>query len=474
MSMADHADLVAEFCSITDAAPDVAESFLAAHDWQLEGALNTFFVQDPTEGRPAALAAAAHAGAPAAAQAQAQDYVEILDDDDDAAAGAELAELALQRASALAARQQAQQAEDELMASAAAAASGGAGPARQPGSPGGVEAMDLADDDLAAVAAAVGQEPGMDVSSFHRRQQEELLAMYQRQAAARQQQPATAAAASQGPNTDPFEDLDAQEAGLAAIGVAAPRLGAAAAAAAAGGGPSHGLVDAAVGGAGVGGEPDVPLDLPEGINLEEARMLEAAMLGIPYAGRIPDFSAAPAPAAPLSPGTLEQHAIRREQDQAYEESLALDRAKQESIAAAAAEAEAAERAQREAEEAATAAAARAALELQQLLASKAARLPTEPAAGTPGSLQIVVRLPSGSRKGRRFLPSDLLQAVFDFVDVECAAAAEGDGQEGGCGMKPGYYRLVTQFPRKVFAEDSSSSIQGAGITTDTALFIEPL
>lgn len=162
----------------------------------------------------------------------------------------------------------------------------------------------------------------MDVSSFHRRQQEELLAMYQRQAAARQQQPAAAAtaAASQppGPSADPFEDLDAEEAGLAAIGVAAPRLGAAVAV----GGPVHGLGAAA---AGAGADPDVPLDLPEGINLEEARMLEAAMLGIPYAGRIPDFSAAPAPAAPLSPGTLEQHAIRREQDQAYEESLALDR-----------------------------------------------------------------------------------------------------------------------------------------------------
>lgn len=50
------------------------------------------------------------------------------------------------------------------------------------------------------------------------------------------------------------------------------------------------------------------------------------MLGIPYAGRMPDFSAGPQPPAqPLSPGTLEQHAIRREQDQAYEESLALDR-----------------------------------------------------------------------------------------------------------------------------------------------------
>lgn len=162
--------------------------------------------------------------------------------------------------------------------------------------PSGVESMDLADDDMAAVAAAVGQEPGTDVSSFHRRQQEELLAMYQRQAA--QQHPASLQHRAAG--GDPFEDIDAEQQGLAAVGVALPR-GAAAVAA------------------------DEPLDLPEGINLEEARMLEAAMLGIPYAGRIPDFSAAPAAAAPLSPGTLEQHAIRREQDQAYEESLALDR-----------------------------------------------------------------------------------------------------------------------------------------------------
>lgn len=153
------------------------------------------------------------------------------------------------------------------------------------------------------------------------------------------------------------------------------------------------------------------------------------------------------------------------------------RAKQESLAAAAAEAEAAERAQREAEEAAEAEAARAAAALQQLLDTKASRLPAEPGAGTPGSLQVVVRLPSGSRKGRRFLSSDLLQAVFDFVDLQCAAAAaaEGQGEAGdSCGIRPGSYRLVTQFPRKVFAEDASSSLQDAGITTDTALFVEPL
>jgi hypothetical protein len=153
--------------------------------------------------------------------------------------------------------------------------------------------------------------------------------------------------------------------------------------------------------------------------------------------------------------------------------LYVCRAKQESLAAAAAEVEAAERAQRVAEEAAAAEAARAAADLQQLLAAKASRLPAEPGSGTAGSLQVVVRLPTGSRKGRRFLPTDPLQAVFDFVDVECAAAGGQGEAEGSCGIKPGSYRLVTQFPRKVFAEDGSSTLQDAGITADTALFIEP-
>lgn len=187
------------------------------------------------------------------------------------------------------------------MASATAAAAG-VGPSRQHGAsvPDDALPIDLAVDDLAAVAAAVGEQPGADVSSFHRRQQEELLAMYHRQAA--QQQAAARQRPSAAAGPDPFADLDAEEQGLAAVGVALPHHGGAHQAPA-----------------------DPPLDLPEGINLEEARMLEAAMLGIPYEGRIPDFSAAPAAATPLSPGTLEQHAIRREQDQAYEESLALDR-----------------------------------------------------------------------------------------------------------------------------------------------------
>ena len=35
------------------------------------------------------------------------------------------------------------------------------------------------------------------------------------------------------------------------------------------------------------------MDIPEGVDpheIEEARMLEAALLGVPYVGRMPDFS----------------------------------------------------------------------------------------------------------------------------------------------------------------------------------------
>lgn len=156
------------------------------------------------------------------------------------------------------------------------------------------------------------------------------------------------------------------------------------------------------------------------------------------------------------------------------------------MAAAQAAAEAEERAEQEAAEAAARADADAARALTELLQSKRQRLDAtqEPAAGEAGSFTIVVRLPDGSRKGRRFRQGDQLQAVFDFVDVQCsgadaAAAADGSGggagSDGGCGgVKPGGYRLVTQFPRKVYVEGSAQSLADAGITSDSALFIEQL
>ena len=56
--------------------------------------------------------------------------------------------------------------------------------------------------------------------------------------------------------------------------------------------------------------------------MTDDRMLEAAMLGIPYEGRIPDFSAQPArPDQPMSPTAVAGRAVRQEQDYAYEQSL---------------------------------------------------------------------------------------------------------------------------------------------------------
>jgi hypothetical protein len=66
------------------------------------------------------------------------------------------------------------------------------------------------------------------------------------------------------------------------------------------------------------------LDLPEGIDAEEARMLEAAMLGVPYQGRIPDWSQ-PRVAPVLSAEAQERLSHMQQQDLEYEESLAADR-----------------------------------------------------------------------------------------------------------------------------------------------------
>jgi hypothetical protein len=64
--------------------------------------------------------------------------------------------------------------------------------------------------------------------------------------------------------------------------------------------------------------------LPDGINIEEARMLEAAMLGTAYEGRMPDFANPMPPSdAPTDPAIVEERFLREEQDAAYQASLAV-------------------------------------------------------------------------------------------------------------------------------------------------------
>jgi len=208
---------------------------------------------------------------------------------------------------------------------------------------------------------------------------------------------------------------------------------------------------AAAGGGGGHAGDDPPIDLPDGIDAEEARMLEAAMLGVPYGGRIPDWGAeaaardaraASAAAAAADPASLASRALVQEQDAAYQASLAVDRVKEEErvavAAAVAAEAAAAATATR----AAAAAAAQAAEAGASRVAAAAACLPTEPEPGTPGALSVAVRLPDGTRLTRRFHPAtDRVGHLFAWVVSSSPASPP-----------PRAFRLVSSYPRRVLEE----------------------
>lgn len=65
----------------------------------------------------------------------------------------------------------------------------------------------------------------------------------------------------------------------------------------------------------------------------------------------------------------------------------------------------------------------------------------------------------------RFRKVDAVRSLFDFVDVESAAAGE---------LKPGSYNLVMQYPRQVFGETSPGTLTDAGLVhKQEALLLEP-
>ncbi|PSC74230.1 acetolactate synthase [Micractinium conductrix] len=222
------------------------------------------------------------------------------------------------------------------------------------------------------------------------------------------------------------------------------------------------------GSTGLGGQDweELP-QLPDDVDLEEQRMLMAAIQGGGYEGQLPDFENDPRfQPRVLSPGAQARQTLREEQDFAYYESLRADKEKAEAV----------ERERREVEEAAAAAAAAAQAEarrqaedadrLQRELSSKAASLPPEPPADDAEAVSLAVRLPAGGRYARRFRRSDPLQAVFDFVDVQSGGGADGS-------IRPGAYSLATSYPRRVLAAGGGQTLGDAGITArQEALFLE--
>lgn len=155
--------------------------------------------------------------------------------------------------------------------------------------------------------------------------------------------------------------------------------------------------------------PEEDMQLPDDVDVEEQRMLMAALTGDAYEGRIPDFNSDPRyRSRDLSPGALSREQLRREQDFAYEQSLVADKMKAEAEERQKAEAEAVlakaaaeeERCKREIESASAA--------LKRTLTQKEASLPREPALNAEDAVVLVVRLPTGIRLSRRFRQSDQL------------------------------------------------------------------
>ncbi|KAK3286830.1 hypothetical protein CYMTET_5633 [Cymbomonas tetramitiformis] len=123
--------------------------------------------------------------------------------------------------------------------------------------------------------------------------------------------------------------------------------------------------------------------------------------------------------------------------------------------------EEAERALQLAREAEVAAAARAA-DVARWRQQKAATLPAEPPQEAPGVVSCAVRLPEGRRVVRRMLPGDLLQLLFDFIDVA--------GSE-----EPNSYNIASSYPRRVWelARDGPKTLEQVGMKgPQEALFIE--
>ncbi|XP_058190935.1 plant UBX domain-containing protein 8-like isoform X3 [Rhododendron vialii] len=233
---------------------------------------------------------------------------------------------------------------------------------------------------------------------------------------------------------------------------------------------------------------DPPTDEWGGMSSEEhdeAIMLEAALFGgipegsgyrFPFAphrltqdglDRTSGFYPQRIPRSP-SPGLTAQRLIREQQDDEYLASLQADREKElktmEEAEARRLEEQAAREAALEVEKRKEEELRRKLEEEQEIerqLAAKEASLPQEPTSDNENAVTLLVRMPDGSRHGRRFLKSDKLQSLFYFIDV-------------GRGVKPGSYRLVRPYPRRAFDDgESASTLNELGLTSkQEALFLE--
>lgn len=75
-------------------------------------------------------------------------------------------------------------------------------------------------------------------------------------------------------------------------------------------------------------------------------------------------------------------------------------------------------------------------------------------------MQVLVRLPNGERKGRRFHCSATIQSLYDFIDSSGS-------------LEIGSYSLVTNFPRVLYGPDKLSfTLKEVGLHPQASLFVE--
>jgi len=162
----------------------------------------------------------------------------------------------------------------------------------------------------------------------------------------------------------------------------------------------------------------------------------------------------------------EEEAIHRlrlikEQNREYNESLLLDKLKEEQQLAAEQEEKKYEQTEKEKKQ-----------KLQELLLQmkdKSLTLPPEPAKGLSDTAELVVRLPDGKRATRRFYKGNLIRHVKDWVDSELGKKDEEERRESeqqpegerkelttAASFLVQGYDLVTDFPRVVFADLNQS------------------
>jgi ubiquitin fusion degradation protein 1 len=217
--------------------------------------------------------------------------------------------------------------------------------------------------------------------------------------------------------------------------------------------------DEAAGGGGVRGALERALASHSVLSVGDR--VGVAVAGEPFELRVRELE--PAAAVSVIDTDLEAEihpSVEAEERARAEEAAAAARLSEAATAAAAAARVAAEADAAEAE-------AAAAREAGRALA--AAALPPEPPAGGAATA-VMVRFPDGGRAVRRFLPEEQsLDLVFDFVDAQAAGARHAAGG----------YRLVTQYPRRVFDRGGGAAAQtlhaaGLGAGTREVLFLEPM